>query len=198
MATPTVLSESTSTCAYSTALLGGSTTTEVNAFSDTISAWTDGASVTLGYTYTEPYLTTAVAFDGWLSASHGVGANATTCPNGCYVGTVELPGTGSGVLVSDAWVGYYSTAYVAGGSSTGNAGAVNMSTDLKYGTVNSPVGLTSVDFVTLNASPTQSFYFPKEPTTAADGETSATGDRWNSGDAVVMYFNNMDSSFTVT
>jgi hypothetical protein len=99
-----------------------------------------------------------------------------------------LPGGDALGLVTDAVTAYVCTASaVTDTNLSGATGPVAMS-GTKYGTVVAPVATDMAADDDLGAAAstwTMTWYLPTEPTTAATGETAATGDRWNKADKLV-------------
>lgn len=99
-----------------------------------------------------------------------------------------MPGGDVLTLATNAQTAYVCTASAV--TDTNLSGATNpvAMSGTKYGTVVAPLATAmeaTDDLGAADSTWTMTWYLPTEPTTAATGETAATGDRWNKADKLV-------------
>jgi hypothetical protein len=185
--TATVIVETgTADCPTFSALLGGKTDTEVEALSATITAWTDGAEVTITTGFGTLWQAAIIAQTGAFGVASGIGATGTTAVNGAYTQFVSV--AASTALNADATVDYLLPANVVTDALMDGTTTPVVCTGAKYAVVSAPASVVdTVALVTSAGTYASTFYLPKEPTTEAEGPTTTTGDRWDNGDLLVAY-----------
>lgn len=96
-----------------------------------------------------------------------------------------MPGTDGLTLAANAQTAYVCTASATTDTNLSGATSPVAMSGTKYGTVVAPLATAMEANDDLGAAAstwTMTWYLPTEPTTAAAGETAATGDRWNKAD----------------
>lgn len=96
-----------------------------------------------------------------------------------------MPGTDGLTLAANAQTAYVCTASATTDTNLSGATSPVAMSGTKYGTVVAPLATAMASGDTFGAAAstwTMTWYLPTEPTTAAAGETAATGDRWNKAD----------------
>jgi len=180
-------------------LAGAADATALAALSSEIQTWSDGYNVTLLWTLDSTYFA-SMASDTTLEVAFGNAATLATAPNGAYNYFMTWTWSSPNVSTTTALKSHYlPTAVVttAGDLGSDSTSAVEVWYDTnasaaipKYGWTQAPTTVTDSstnDFVDSDNTLSGMFYMPKEPTTAATGETDATGDRLDTGDVLGVF-----------
>lgn len=169
------------------------TTTEAAALASAVSTWSDGATAQVYWKFGTALHTVLAGSSAGQSAlgnmevAMGNGTvTATAAPNGAY-GTFAAwswDGTNNEIDITNAGMyAYYRTnASAASGLGLKNGtGYIYLASDTKYGLARGTdqTGLQ----IALDSTLDCYWYLPKEDLTVTTGETTATGDRWDSGDS---------------
>merc|ERR1712072_1404763 len=158
-----------------------------NALATDVKTWSDGYNMTTVITFHATYF--ASAADQALEIAFGNGATLTTAAAGAYnTGAIWVHDSTNAELdvTSIRWDMYYlpsaavTTATTLGlGSTTSEVevswDSTNSAVPTKYGWTQTPTFTGTGDFVSGGAVTTK-FYFPSEPSSKSDAETTATGE----------------------
>merc|ERR1712147_229544 len=188
--------DATADCPSITFALAGKTETEGAALAADITAWSDGYNMTVTQTMSADYFA-SMATDAELQLAFGDGAELAAAENGAYNLTLvwSYDSSNSNCDATNAMAGFYlPVASVTADLDNGSTGVVDMyyydtsssnaSTDAKYGWTATP-SFTGSDDIAADTAVTAFFYMPTEAD--VDAETTATGDRIDSGDKLGVF-----------
>merc|ERR1719380_459974 len=159
-------------------LPGVADATALAALAADIQTWSDGYNMTLLWTFDATYFA-SMATDTDLEVAFGNAATLSTAP---ALKSHYLP---TAVVTTASDLGSDSASAVEVWYDTTNNAAI-----AKYGWTQTPDTVTDTstdDFGAADTTLQGMFYMPKEPATAATGETDATGDRLDTGDALGVF-----------